>query len=59
MDLKLNPKQFMKYLDEALLLDAFRELVGRENAETIKYMRHEIMATIAFSGKEELKKLVD
>ena len=59
MDIRLNPKLLMKYLDEELLLDAFRELVGREDVEIIKYMRHEITATIAFSDKEELKKLVN
>jgi len=58
MSLKLNPKQLMKYLDEALLLDAFKELLSRENAETILYMQNGIMGTIAFDDKPVLRKLV-
>lgn len=58
MDIKIIPKEFMKYLDEALLLGAFMELLRRENAEIILHMQNEIMGTIAFSDKPEVRKLV-
>lgn len=58
MQIRINPKDIMKYLDESILLDAFREILSRENAETILHMQNEIMGTIAFSNKPEVRKLV-
>lgn len=58
MEIKVIPKEFMKYLDESVLLGAFMELLRREDAETILHMQNEIMGTIAFSDKPDVRKLV-
>lgn len=58
MEIKVIPKEFMKYLDESVLLGAFMELLRREDAEIILHMQNEIMGTIAFSDKPDVRKLI-
>ena len=39
MEIKVIPREFVKYLDNDVLLIAFSELLSRRDFETLKYMK--------------------